>query len=158
MTVYQRRAAQIGLSIALLGAIPATKAGADQHGPTKRPFEILESAHRFGAQAGRGWNLTREATAFAAVFATDDAREEFASLIENANPPARLYGLCGLYRLQAPGFNDAVVRVSASQERVDTIRGCFAERRPLSEILVGTAEGKRSSEFIQICRTFPPFV
>ena len=41
MTVYQRCAVRIGLSIAL-GAIPAAKAGADQHGPTKSPFEILE--------------------------------------------------------------------------------------------------------------------
>jgi len=129
-------------------------------GPTPRDKSIslllLESASRFGARAGRGSSLTQEARAFVSLTKIEGGADQFASLTESRNPAARLYGLCGLFRLRDARFGPASRLVAASSDEVATIDGCIASTIPVSKAMEGVADGKASSIFLSICRSFPP--
>jgi len=117
---------------------------------------LLKSSHRFGAKAGRASAPTAEARAFEKLISRIDAANQFASLVTVSNPSARLYGLCGLFRLSDAMYQAALKSIAASSDEVEMIRGCFVDRMSLSEAVAGNAEGKKSSHFLAICKQLSP--
>ena len=149
-----RRFRRTALVAGVLTAVLVADRAAAERKPPKPPLEVLKGSHRFGAKAGRGWNPTSEALAFASVMRGETARDEFASLLDSASPSGRLYGLCGLHRLHDPRFKEAALRVSASKDNVETINGCFGSKTTLTEVLRGASEEVDSSPFLVLCQSF----
>jgi hypothetical protein len=153
--MLEQRTHQLLLLAIIVSAAPQTRA--EEASPWEDvSLMLLKSSHRFGAKAGRASAPTAEARAFERLIGRVDAASQFASLVTASNPSARLYGLCGLFRLSDVRYQPALKSIAASSDEVEMIRGCFVDRMSLSEAVADAAEGKASSHFFAICKQLSP--
>ncbi|MBS2014180.1 MAG: hypothetical protein JST00_14925 [Deltaproteobacteria bacterium] len=143
------------LSCALLGAAcsrsvdgpsrpPAEPSARDvpaAPGSTSEALSMLRTANAFeDAHIGYGAQLSRYVAAFRIVLADPGAKEAFHSLVKDATPAGRLYGVSGLYFADPAAFDAALAEVAKLSGRVQTQHGCMIEHEEIASVVRATGE------------------
>jgi hypothetical protein len=77
--------------------------------------------------------FTLEARDFQWMLRAPGAEDRFSSLVNEASPPARVLGTCGLYLIRSDRFESARDRLSRDDSEV-TMGGCLRVSRPVREL------------------------
>jgi hypothetical protein len=103
-------------------------------------IEVLMKIETFGFGGAKGENIRTSDTAFQTLLSSPNAKEQFTTLFEKGNTPARLYALCALYSLDKVAF-EKLSKSFKLDEKIFTQFGCVVDELKASEILKNISNG-----------------
>ncbi len=103
-------------------------------------IEVLMKIETFGFGGAKGENIRTSDTAFQTLLSSPNAKEQFTTLFEKGNTPARLYALCALHSLDKVAF-EKLSQSFKLDEKIFTQFGCVVDELKASEILKNISNG-----------------
>ncbi len=97
-------------------------------------FEYFRTAYGIGSGGGRGSISFPKGAAFRTLLAQPDATELFTRLIREGSRAGQIYGLAGLRMVDTVLFARELPAFLASTDSVESSMGCFAWKRPVSQV------------------------
>ena len=105
--------------------------------------EVANAQQLYGNKIGIVGLQPRAVRAFLSILADRRARHWFSMLTGEGSLPGRLYGLCGLYRVDRRAFNVRRKAFLSIDTRITVGNGCMVTTEPVSQIV--TEERRKGS-------------
>jgi hypothetical protein len=110
--------------------------------PSTNHLKTLQQSRWFAVSGGFANALLPESYALAALCAQTNAGATFERLLQEKDEAQKLYGLLGLQLIAAPEFKTALPPFLRSEAEVQTLIGCIAGKRPVSEMALQIQNGR----------------
>lgn len=107
---------------------------------TRESLKILSECRSFSSdQVGYAGETPPAVLAWRQIYANEsDSAEAYSFLIEQADIPGKLFGLCGLYLVAPAAYQVQAHHFLAMETEIQTRQGCFIIRKPVHEIVTST--------------------